>query len=109
MLSNLKFISSSRSSGKLEFFELHFVVQANNFMEMKDFITLGQNVHCDRICCKQLANWGTFSKEEYQARANQLPHHPRHNEFLAILADPIFQEPLENLHDLLHLLENPKD
>lgn len=105
LLSNLQFIGELRRTGKLNFFSLHFVVQANNFMEMRDFAKLAQEVHCDRVCFKQLVNWGTYSLKDYLGRAVQMPKHPLHNDFLGVLSDHIFRLPLVNMHDLFHLLE----
>ncbi|MHC4267825.1 MAG: radical SAM protein [Planctomycetota bacterium] len=105
LLSNLQFIGGLRRTGELRFFSLHFVVQANNFMEMRDFVKLAQEVHCDRVCFKQLVNWGTYSEKGYLDRAVQMPKHPLHNDFLGLLSDPIFRLPQVYMHDLFHLLE----
>lgn len=103
LVKNLQFIGGLRASGKLQSFELHFVVQANNFREMKSFVQLGLEVHADHICFKQLVNWGTYSEQEYLQRAVQLPSHPQHEEFISVLADDIFSLPKVYIHDLHHL------
>ena len=106
LLANLQLIGELRTKGELQFFSLHFVVQANNFMEMRDFVKLAQEVYCDSVCFKQLINWGTYSEEDYLNRAVQLPIHPRHRDFLVVLSDPIFKLPLVYMHDLSHLFED---
>ncbi|MFC1848568.1 twitch domain-containing radical SAM protein [candidate division CSSED10-310 bacterium] len=103
LLENLEFIGELRRRGKLAVFKLHYVVQANNFLEMKDFVTLGLKVHCDSICFKQLVNWNSYSEQDYLQRAIQLPIHPRHNDFLKVLSDPLFMQHPVYLHDLYHL------
>lgn len=103
LVENLHFIGELRRSGKLESFELHFVVQANNFRQMKDFVQLGLDVAADHICFKQLVNWGTFSEEEYLSRAVQLDAHPLHEEFVSSLSDPLFRLEQVYMHDLHHL------
>lgn len=103
LVENLHFIGQLRRSGKIESFELHFVVQANNFRQMKDFVQLGLDVAADHICFKQIVNWGTFSEEQYLSRAVQLETHPLHGEFVSLLNDRVFRLPQVYMHDLHHL------
>ena len=100
LLKNLEFMGKLRRQSALISFQMHFVVQANNFAEMAQFVRLGERFHCDLVCFKQLVNWGTFSEREYAERAVQLPGHPLHHEFLGVLRDPIFLRPLVFMHDL---------
>jgi hypothetical protein len=104
LLRNLDFMGKLRRRSALASFEMHFVVQANNFLEMPAFARLGFGFHCDMVCFKQLVNWGTYSAEEYSARAVQHPGHPQHHDFLEVLRDPVFRHPAVYLHDLSHLL-----
>jgi MoaA/NifB/PqqE/SkfB family radical SAM enzyme len=103
LVENLHFIGDLRRSGKIGSFELHFVVQANNFRQMKDFVQLGLDVAADHICFKQIVNWGTFSEEQYLSRAVQLSSHPLHEEFTGLLNDPVFRIDKVYMHDLYHL------
>jgi MoaA/NifB/PqqE/SkfB family radical SAM enzyme len=105
LLANLRFIGSLRDRGQLDHFELHFVVQKNNYHEMEDFLALGREVNCDKVCFKQIVNWGTFTPDEYARRAVQLPQHPEHEQFLAVLRNPIFRADRGKvtLHDLTDL------
>ena len=103
LVDNLTFIGELRRSGQLESYELHYVVQQNNFREMKDFVELGLRVGCDKIIFKQLVNWGTYSESVYLSRAVQLKSHLLHAEFAQILQDPVFQHPKVYMHDLAHL------
>lgn len=103
LIENLAFIGQLRASGQLESYELHYVVQENNFREMKDFVELGLRVGCDKVIFKQLVNWGTYSEQAYLDRAVQLKSHLMHAEFARMLRDPIFQHPKVYLHDLAHL------
>lgn len=103
LVANLEFIGTLRQSEQLRSFELHYVVQANNYREMKEFVALGETVQADRVCFKQLVNWGTYSERDYLDRAVHLPGHPEHGLFLDQLTDPVFARPLVYLHDLSHL------
>jgi len=78
------------------------VVQNNNFREMPAFVELGRT-YGGRIYFSQLVNWGTFSREEFRARAVHLPGHPDHAEFIGILRQ-VAGWPEVDLGNLLPLL-----
>ena len=92
LLHNLEFISSLRQEGPLEWLGISMVVQENNFEQMADFVRLGQRFKVDSIYFSQLVNWGTFSNEEFTARAIHMPSHPRHQDFVSSLQHSIFDE-----------------
>ena len=100
LLSNLRFLSDLRQRGDLDILQIHYVVQENNYLEMKDFVRLGLQNNCDLICFKQLQDWRTYPKGEYECRAIQLPQHAKHEKFLEILRDPIFKHERVWMHDL---------
>jgi hypothetical protein len=84
----------------LEYVKISMVVQENNFPEMPDFVRLGQRLAFDVVYFSQLVNWGTFSDEEFRRRGVHLPGHPRHQEFVAVLQDRIFDEAIVELGNL---------
>jgi sulfatase maturation enzyme AslB (radical SAM superfamily) len=100
LLKNLEYISTLRQSGPLGWVGISMVVQENNFMEMPDFVHLGRRFGFDTVYFSQLVNWGTFSEEEFSNRAIHLPTHPKHSEFVDLLEDGIFDEPLVHLGNL---------
>jgi len=100
LVRNLEFIGDLRTYGEIETFQIHFVVQANNFREMPAFAELGIRCNCDRIVFKQLQNWGTYGPGEYEQRAVQLPEHPDHAAFRRVRTHPILRHPSVALHDL---------
>jgi sulfatase maturation enzyme AslB (radical SAM superfamily) len=100
LMENLAFLKGLRAAGEISLFQLHFVVQENNYREMAAFAELGLALGCDKVCFKQLVNWGTFSTGEFHRRAVQRPEHPEHGLFLAALSQPIFRHPKVYLHDL---------
>ncbi|MDQ1271609.1 MAG: hypothetical protein QG591_239 [Planctomycetota bacterium] len=100
LLVNLEFISTLRKNGPLEWVGISMVVQENNFVEMPDFVRLGKRFNFDTIYFSRLVNWGTFTEEEFTSRAIHLSTHPRHMEFLAVLKNEIFDEPLVYLGNL---------
>jgi MoaA/NifB/PqqE/SkfB family radical SAM enzyme len=100
LLENLNFIGGLRSSGALDFVKISMVVQANNFVEMPEFVRLGQRFGVDAVYFGQLVNWGTFTEDEFRSRAVHLRAHPRHRELVALLEDPVFDEPVVDLGNL---------
>lgn len=100
LLKNLGFISTLRRDGPLAFLKISMVVQANNFMEMPDFVRLGQRSNCDQVYFSQLVNWGTFAENEFARRAIHRPTHPQHAAFIDVLQDEIFNEPIVDLGNL---------
>jgi hypothetical protein len=99
-LKNSLRISNSSRDYALEWVKISMVVQENNFMEMSDFVRLGKRFDFDTVYFGQLVNWGTFSEAEFANRAIHLPGHPRHKEFLDLLKNEIFDEPLVDLGNL---------
>ncbi len=107
---NLDFIATLRLKGPIEWLGINMVIQENNFQEMPDFILLGKQFRVDTVYFQQIVNWGTFSDQEFARRAIHFPDHPRHREFLDLLQEKIFEDPICHLGNLTHLrsiLTNP--
>jgi sulfatase maturation enzyme AslB (radical SAM superfamily) len=61
---NLEFIGEKKSSGYR--FELHMVVQKENWHEMPAMLELARRVGADEVKFTKLADWGTFDNFELQ-------------------------------------------
>ena len=94
LLRRLEFIGDLRANGPLEWLGINMTVQANNYREMPAFIELGRRFGCDVVAFHRMMNWGTFTAEEFAARAIHRPAHPEHASFLDLLADPALEDPL---------------
>lgn len=103
LLDNLAFLGNLNKNKNIAVFSLHFVVQQNNFREMRRFAEIGFNNNCTVINFKQLVNRGTYTEDDYKMRAIQFPEHPEHIQFLEILKDSIFNNKRVFLNDLSHL------
>jgi hypothetical protein len=103
LLERLAFIGELRTNGPLRYLEIHMTVQANNYKEMPEFLELGRRHKCDRVSFHRILDWGTFSLDEYAARAIQMPEHPEHATFLEMLNDPRLEDPLAYLSNLSDL------
>jgi MoaA/NifB/PqqE/SkfB family radical SAM enzyme len=103
LLQRLAFIAELRRNGPLQYLEIHMTVQLNNFEQMPAFVELGRRHACDRVTFHQMLDWGSFSPDEYAARAVHQPQHPRHAQFLAMLQNQALQDPLVNLSNFTDL------
>ena len=91
--------------------EMNFVVQANNFKEMPDFVRMAFRYSAQFIFFAGIRNWRApqryndtqllFSDLEYQARAVHLPSHPQHAQLIKILQNPVLNDPRILLADFL--------
>jgi len=105
LLKNLEFVSNLRKRKLIETFNINFVVQANNFREMKKFVELGKIYGCDYVVFQRIMNlgvdYGINSEVRFQELAIHLKSHPLHKEFLNVLNDPIFMDSRIGLFKLL--------
>lgn len=101
---NLEFISRLRQAQEIKRFGILFVVQARNFREMKDFVILGRKLGCDYVGFSQLLKEGLYavSNEQFERQNIFSTNHPDHREFLNLLQDPIFDDPIVDLKNLEH-------
>jgi organic radical activating enzyme len=87
--SNLEFITKIPT---IKFFSFSFVVQDNNFKEMKLFYDMisnymkGSTAKYD-VFYNSIVNWGTYSEEEYLEKNVTNPNHKYHSEFLSVLEE----------------------
>lgn len=93
LIANLLFMSQLRKQGDLTWFKLQFVVQQNNWRQMKDFVAFAEYLGADRVGFTRLTNWRTYTQLEYNWRAVHLSGHQEHQEFKAYLHDPVFRKP----------------
>jgi MoaA/NifB/PqqE/SkfB family radical SAM enzyme len=106
LMKNLEFIAEKRRKNVIKRFDLVFVVQTQNFREMKDFVLLGKRLGVDSVEFMLIYHWlRGLSGSEYAEQKIWGEDHPRHQEFLAILTDPIFRDPIVKMAALDSLLE----
>lgn len=94
LCNNMDFIASLRNENIISNLQLDFVVQNNNWHEMKDFVELARIWNADMVYFSALSNWGTFSESEYLDRAIHKPSHRSFKKLSKLLMDPIFEDPL---------------
>jgi len=63
---NMEYISSLRVSNEIKNFTMSFVVQKENFRQMRDYVTLAKQWHADEVTFRRLKfNSGAYSTETY--------------------------------------------
>lgn len=62
---NMYNIREWKDLGMFRSLQMNFLVQADNYKEMTEFIEICRLWHADRVEFQRLANWGTFTEEEY--------------------------------------------
>jgi len=97
---NMRFLSALRQAGKLRFLRLDFVVQKDNYREMDEFVALGRSYAVDRVMFSMLLDWGTWSHAVFLDKCIWKTQHPQYNDFLAVLRDPVFDDPIVDLGNL---------
>lgn len=107
MMENLRFIGELAASRPGLSFSLAFIVQRDNFHEMGAAVDLALSVGATSLHFARLTNWGTYSDQDYEARAITLAQHPRHDEFLRALKDPRMRHPIVSLGDLSEFFCGP--
>ncbi|KJU87393.1 radical SAM domain-containing protein [Candidatus Magnetobacterium bavaricum] len=93
VIKNARFAGQLYRQGKIENLKLCYVVQRENFTEMKDFVALAREIGASQMHFQNLANF-TFTQEQYADKAIHLPAHPLHAQLQQIIKDPIFDDPM---------------
>lgn len=101
LLDNLNFVGTLVASGEIQWFEISFVVQAENFREMPAFVLLGKKIGCTSVLFQRLILWPHMSA--YETAAVHLPENQFHKEFLKLLQAPILGCDIVDFSNLINL------
>ncbi|MBF0317712.1 MAG: radical SAM protein [Nitrospirae bacterium] len=93
VIKNARFAGQLYRQGRIENLKLCYVIQRENFTEMKDFVALARDVGASQVHFQNLANF-TFTQKQYADNAVHLPAHPLHTQLQQIIRDPIFDDPM---------------
>ena len=105
LMQNLEFISGLRQSGAFKRFYISFVVQANNYREMPDFVTLGTSLKCDGVFFQKLFDSDNAYMEDFDDRAIHKPDHPEHEAFLELLKRKEMKRRIVDLYTISDVLK----
>jgi pyruvate-formate lyase-activating enzyme len=103
LMQNLEHMARMRAEGTIRFLQINFVVQADNFREIPEFLALGTRLGVDNIWLQRLTNYGSYEEAVFEAIDVTSPLHREHEELLAILR-PCLNHPCVDMEMLLPLL-----
>ena len=92
LMKNLQYLSDLRESGSIERLHLHFVVQRNNYRQMREFVLLGKKLKADNIDFQMFGvhfiRWTRPQSYfyEWEKKAIHEPFHPEYLEFKNLLS-----------------------
>ncbi len=103
---NMKFISKLRSEKLINELRIDYVVQDNNYREMPLAIEYGKQYGVDTVYFSMVVNWGTWTDQQFMQKAVYGGHHPHNSDFLHVLSNPIFDDPIVDLGNLTQFRTN---
>ena len=104
LMENLELMARMRAGGTIRRLQINFVVQADNFRELREFIALGTRLGVDNFWLQRLTNYGSFPEEVFAQADVTSAQHPDHAELLTILRQPFMQDPRIDMAMLMPLL-----
>ncbi len=99
LLERMAFVASIRRQFPTMVLKINHVVQANNWRDMKALITLAHTWGADILKFSKINNWGTYTPTEYRRVCIHDPLHDDFHDFMAFIADPIFDHPMIMMDD----------
>ena len=102
LLENCKFLDSQVLDYPKFDIEYDFVVQQDNYKEMRRYIKIILNnfPNAETINFSLVTDWGTWPKEIYEQKCVWKDTHPEHENLLKVLQDKIFKHPKVRLGNL---------
>ncbi len=91
LISNLEYLGEVKKTANFKL-EIWFVMQAENYREIPDFVRLGKRINADKVRFTRLQNWGTYDNFANENVFNS--NHPQHQDYLKIMQDPILNDPI---------------
>jgi MoaA/NifB/PqqE/SkfB family radical SAM enzyme len=97
---NMKFLSSLRQKNLINELRIDCVVQRKNYKELDKLIKIGLDLKVDKVFFSLLVDWGTWPVNVYEQNCIWKDTHPEFKEFIEILQNPIFDNPIVDLGNL---------
>jgi MoaA/NifB/PqqE/SkfB family radical SAM enzyme len=85
LLKNLKFLSELRAANDDFLIASDFLIQADNFRELTDYVKLADSYGFDHIRIQHLWNWDTWDQDTFNGKNVFDPKHPDHAELMKII------------------------
>lgn len=100
---NLEYMSHQRKCGRVTYFQINYVLQADNITEMKAFVEWGKQLGVDRIDLFAIENWGNYTKEEFE-KVSIFRNGEIKEEFLNYFTKEILEEPIVDVANCANAL-----
>ena len=89
---NMDAIGEWRRQKQIRSLQINFLVQRKNYLEMEEFLLLGKKWGADRIEFQKMANWGSYTDEEFQKEDVNDPKNEYYQEAMKRLSKICGQE-----------------
>ena len=89
---SLRYISDLVRSKAVELWQLNFVVQVDNYLEMPGFADMAKSLGVHIMQFTPIAPWPHISQEEWSRVNITNPQHPEHGAFLRVLQHPLLHQ-----------------
>lgn len=100
LLENTRRLGELIKERKLNYLRLDFVVQKDNYREMDKFIEIGKSLNVSQVTFTLVRDWGTWSQKEYSDKCIWKQDHPEFKDFIKVLENPVFDDPIVALGNL---------
>ncbi len=108
VLKNLKMLSKYRKNGKLNFFQLNYVIQRDNMNDIIKFVKLAKKLHVDNINFTKLGDWFSMPYEEYCYKTLILGDYLEYDLY-KILKNPILKDEIVTIDDFIPYMEKSEE
>ncbi len=98
LLKNLQFLSELRATGEIPILCFNFVVQRQNYLQIPDFIQMGDRYGVDHIWFQKMSNYGSYDAATFHELDICRSDHPEHQAFLAVLKSGALKNKKVNAH-----------
>lgn len=89
VMKNIKFISNLKKSGKINDFEIMFVITDANYKDMPDFVRLAEKLEAKAVFSACIGGYAEYIKNREDYAVFYQNHH-NYNDFVKMLKMPIF-------------------
>lgn len=96
LMRNLEMLSRQKKCGNLAYWQINFVVQRENYLQMKDLILLSQRWGVDNVQFIHIMNW-LYPQEEFDKMSMATQEGNLKPELAEYLKDPIFDNPMVSM------------
>lgn len=104
LLRTMGILEQARRGGVIRRIMVNMVVQQQNFQDMRRMVELCKGWAVDGIRFYRIRQWGNVVPGAFMESDIANPLHARHPELLALLADPIFDDPIIDHYDMYALI-----